>query len=269
MTQTSLAEFGSIDRTADAAAFIRFLDAACAAASFRAYKDLLCRRLELAPGGRALDVGCGTGDDARAMADLVGPRGVVIGVDNSTAMIDEARRRAEAAGLHQASFQTADALDLPFADGSFDACRADRSLMHVPDARRALAEMARVLRPGGRLAVFEVDFGTVVLDTDEGSLLRRALQAWCDGLRDAWLGRRIPALARGLGLRDVEVLPHALVLSPDLALPLLGPATVERAVAAGALSADEGAAWLAHLDDLQRQGRFFSTLTGFLVVARK
>jgi ubiquinone/menaquinone biosynthesis C-methylase UbiE len=268
MTRTTLAEFGSIDRTADPEHFIRFLDAACAEASFRAYKELLSARLDLREGSRILDVGCGTGDDARAMARLVGSTGLVIGLDNSTAMIDEARRRAAGAGL-PVEFRVGDALALPFEADYFDGCRADRSLMHVPDVRQALAEMARVTRPDSRLAVYEVDFGTLVIDADDRALARKIADTWNDSLRDGWLGRRIPALLREVGLRDIEVLPHTLILSPVLALPILGAATVERAVTQGSVTPGEGQTWLTHLDDLQRQGRFFSTLGGFLVFARK
>jgi ubiquinone/menaquinone biosynthesis C-methylase UbiE len=265
MAQTRLAEFGTIDQTADAGYFIRFLDAAGTEASFRAYKDRLSERLDLRPGVRVLDVGCGTGDDARAMAR---GGGWVVGIDNSQAMIDEARRRSADSGL-PVDFQVADALALPFAADSFDGCRADRSLMHVPDTRRALAEMLRVTRPGGRLAVYEVDFGTLVIDADDRTLARKVVNAWSDSVRNGWLGRHIPAIIRDLGLRDLEVLPHTLMLTPELSLPLLGSATVERAVADGLLSADEGRTWLQHLAELQRHGRFFSSLTGFLVFGRK
>jgi SAM-dependent methyltransferase len=166
-------------------------------------------------------------------------------------------------------FAPADALALSFADDSFDGCRADRSLMHVPEARRALAEMLRVTRPGGRIVVYEVDFETLVLDTPHKATARAVVRTWCDSVRDGWLGRRIPGLLRDLGLREVAVWPHTLLLPPALAVPILGPTTVERAVRQGALVAAEGQAWLAHLDELQQGGRFFSTLTGYLVAGQK
>jgi hypothetical protein len=141
--------------------------------------------------------------------------------------------------------------------------------MHVPDARAALLEMVRVTRPGGRVGVFEVDFETVVIDTDQRVLARKVARTWCDGFRDGWLGRRMPALFREVGLSQVRVQPHALLLTPPLALPILGQATVDRALAQGTLTPLEGRTWLAHLDDLERSGRFFSSLTGFLVCGQK
>jgi ubiquinone/menaquinone biosynthesis C-methylase UbiE len=268
MEQTRLTDFGRIDQTADPAPFIDFLDAACATASFRVYKRQLAEALGL-PGDLAiLDVGCGTGDDVRDMARLVSGRGRVVGLDNSQVMIAEARKRAEGSEL-PVEFQAGDALALPFDTDTFDACQADRSLMHVPDPRRALAEMLRVTRPGGRLGVFEVDFGTVALDTDQRPLFRRVLSVWCGNLRDDWLGRRIPALLREVGVQDVRVVPQALLLTPPLALPVFGAATVEKAVKEGIVTREEGKTWLDHLDALQRSGSFFSAMIGYLVAGKK
>jgi ubiquinone/menaquinone biosynthesis C-methylase UbiE len=266
--QTSLAEFGRIDRTGDPAHFVRFLDAAGAEGSFQAYKRLLVQLLNMQPGTHLLDVGCGTGDDARAMAELVGANGRVVGVDNSQAMIAEAERRGTGKPL-PIEFRVADAMHLPFADNSFDGARADRSPMHIPDPRQTLAEMVRVVKPGGRVVVFEVDFETLVLDVDEKALAREMVRCWCDGFRDGWLGRRFPWMFRQAGLKEVTTVPHVLVLTPALALLLVGETTVNRAVAQGILTPAEGQVWLGHLDEVQRQGRFFSTMTGFLVAGQK
>lgn len=98
-----------------------------------------------------LDVGCGTGDEVRALAHAVGPRGRSVGVDASAVMVAEAQHRHAASGLPVA-FVVGDAQHLAFADASFDRCRAERVLMHLDDPERALAEMRRVVRSGGRLS---------------------------------------------------------------------------------------------------------------------
>jgi len=111
----------------------------------------------VAPGGQALDVATGTGDLAFALARVVGPGGRVVGIDFSDPMLEVARRKAYDASRPLApEFQRADALDLPFADASFDAVTIGFGLRNVTDVPRALAEMCRVLRPGGRLACLEV-----------------------------------------------------------------------------------------------------------------
>jgi ubiquinone/menaquinone biosynthesis C-methylase UbiE len=268
MQQTRLVEFGSIDQTHDAGYFIRFLDAASAEASFQAYKRRMLDLLGL-PGPLAiLDVGCGTGDDCLQMAQFVTAGGRVVGLDNSQAMLAEAHKRAAGQNL-PVEFRAGEALHLPFADDTFDACRADRSPMHVPDPRAMLREMLRVTKPQGRIVVFEVDFETLVIDAPDRLLARRISNTWCDSFRDGWLGRRIPGLLTEVGLKDVAVAPHTLILTPELALLLLGPGTVEKAVDKGTITAAEGQTWLQQLDRLRREGRFFCTMTGFLVAGRK
>ncbi|MGZ4304736.1 MAG: methyltransferase domain-containing protein [Solirubrobacteraceae bacterium] len=111
-----------------------------------------------------LDLGCGTGADVIDIARLVGPGGRVVGVDVSEALIAEARRRWDDSGL-PIEFRLGDAQQLEFDDDSFDACRTKRMLMHVPDERRALAEMVRVTRRGGRVAAFDFDWDTHIVDS--------------------------------------------------------------------------------------------------------
>src|SRR5271157_3079493 len=141
MASPKLVGFGNIDRTRDPAYFIRFLDIASAEASFQAYKQRTFELMQVGRGDKVLEVACGTGEDAQALARRLGA-GQVIGVDYSQAMIDEARKRAAAAGL-SIEFQVSDAQHLAFPDDTFDACRCDRSFMHIPDPRQALAEMMR------------------------------------------------------------------------------------------------------------------------------
>src|SRR5207249_1129696 len=155
--------FTSVDQSADPAYYIRFLDEVCAQESSQAYKRHSFDLLGPAEGRRFLDVGCGAGDDARALAALVGKDGAVVAVDGSRSMIDEAQRRAAGTGL-PIEFRLADAHRLDFADNTFDGARCDRTFMHLDDPRRALAELIRVTRPGGAVVVFEVDFETVVVD---------------------------------------------------------------------------------------------------------
>ena len=105
---------------------------------------------EVAPGGAALDVACGTGALTRALARRVGPGGRVVGMDFSEGMLDGARRRSP--GM---TWVQGDALELPFGDAEFDAATIAFGLRNLADPTRGLAEMARVVRPGGRMVVLE------------------------------------------------------------------------------------------------------------------
>jgi ubiquinone/menaquinone biosynthesis C-methylase UbiE len=119
---------------------------------FAPWADDLIRRAELEPGERVLDVATGTGIVARKAAVVVGPRGVVAGLDISEAMLETAAR-APAPSLPEIEWTQGDALELPYADASFDVVFCQQALQFFPDRQRALAEMQRVLAPGGRVVV--------------------------------------------------------------------------------------------------------------------
>src|SRR5438045_1559336 len=110
------------------------------------------------PGARVLDVATGTGDLALQLARRVHPGGEVIGVDFAQAMLDRAREKAAAPGAAglRPRFELGDALALPFGAASFDAAAVGFGVRNFSDLRRGLAEMARVVRPGGRVVVLEI-----------------------------------------------------------------------------------------------------------------
>jgi demethylmenaquinone methyltransferase/2-methoxy-6-polyprenyl-1,4-benzoquinol methylase len=135
---------------------------------------------DVAAGDRALDVCTGTGDLAFALADRVTASGEVVGVDFAEAMLD--RARAKAGGRPGLRFETADALDLPFPDDTFAAATVGFGIRNVDDLDRGIAEMARVVRPGGRV---------VILEITTPARMRRFYELWFD--------RVVPRLGKLLG----------------------------------------------------------------------
>ena len=109
----------------------------------------------LGPGDSALDVCCGTGDLTLELAARLAPGGSVVGCDFSEPMLDLAREKTLARGAAGVRFEWADALQLPYDAGRFDAVTVGFGVRNFADRDRGLAEMARVLRPGGRLVILE------------------------------------------------------------------------------------------------------------------
>jgi ubiquinone/menaquinone biosynthesis C-methylase UbiE len=135
-------DFRDLDRANDPQAGLRLLDTVGANAEAQEYKNLTFDMLELAPGQAVLDVGCGTGDDARTLATRAGPGGRVVGVDMSEAAIAEATRRSSGSGV-PVEFRRGNALALEFPPDQFDRVRADRVFQHLEDPIRALRELVR------------------------------------------------------------------------------------------------------------------------------
>jgi ubiquinone/menaquinone biosynthesis C-methylase UbiE len=136
MTQAATVErFTRVDASVDPKFFVRFVDMANEMASVQACKRRMAALLQPRVGQRILDLGCGTGDDARALARLVAPGGEVVGVDNSEVMLAEARRRAVGLSLSlQYRLGDAQRLDLP--DDTFDGARTERTFMHLEAPER-------------------------------------------------------------------------------------------------------------------------------------
>lgn len=110
-------------------------------------------RLGLAPGARVLDVCCGSGASALAAAHAVGATGRVIGVDLSAPLLESARRKAERGGLKNVDFRSGDMAQLGFADADFDAVVVVFGIFFAPDMVAQTRALARLVRPGGKLAI--------------------------------------------------------------------------------------------------------------------
>jgi demethylmenaquinone methyltransferase/2-methoxy-6-polyprenyl-1,4-benzoquinol methylase len=139
----------------------------------------------LEPGGRALDVATGTGDLALELARRVALDGEVIGTDFSERMLELARAKAEGSAVGgRVRFEPANALALPYRDGEFDAATVGFGARNFAELDRGLAEMARVVRPGGRVVVLEIT-------TPRRPPLSTFFELWFD--------RAVPALGRLAG----------------------------------------------------------------------
>jgi ubiquinone/menaquinone biosynthesis C-methylase UbiE len=239
---------------------VRYLD--LAAERLAELKRTSIEMMKLQPGSLALDVGCGLGRDAEIMLDAIGAGGRVTGVDLDPKLIAKAIERTQASPLRP-SFEVGDILSLRFADNTFDGCRVDRVLQHLPDPSRAMAEMIRVTRPGGRLSILDLDWHTLILaggDITISQELTRyiASVAVCHGD----IGRRLVQLLISAGCGDIEIKPHVSLIR-DLhtaAFVLQIRRALEALIAAKIVSRDAGEEWWQALEALDARGCFYASV---------
>jgi len=260
--------FQGVADPAAAGALFDWLKHADAQASVQEIKRLMLGLAPAREGDRVLDVGCGIGLETARLARRVGPSGCVAGIDVSVPMIEEARRRAGSDGA-QIEYAVMDAQHLDFPDAAFDLCRTERVLRYIEQPDRALREMARVVRPGGSVVAFDFDSDATVIDAPDAVLTRRVREILDAAVPHGWIGRQLPRLFREVGLIEIEVVPHVLLLPSLESYRRLVEGTMERAVRTGRLSADDLARWWAGLQRAERAGGLLVANLGFIVSGRR
>lgn len=221
-------------------------------------------------GERILDVGCGPALLVRDLASAVGRTGLVAGIDDSDEMIALARTRC--ADRDQVRLEVAHAERLPFATGSFDAATCVQVLLYVPDVAAALAEMHRVVRPGGRVVVMETDWRGIVLSTADPALSERITAVWDAFVPSPHLPSRLGGMLRATGFDAVQV----------RAVPIINTSYTrgrfahgmiqqfaELAVERDEVDAERVEAWLDDFDRIEADGAFFCCVNRFLFSAVK
>jgi arsenite methyltransferase len=220
------------------------------------------------PGERIIDVGCGPGYYVAELAEAVGPSGLVAGVDQSGPMLDIARSRCE--GLANTQLAEGDAAALPHDDEAFDAALSVQVLEYVGDVPAALAEIRRVLRPGGRVVLWDVDWSTLSWHSADPERMARVLAAWDQHVAHPSLPPRLAPMLRAAGFVDVRMDAHAFATAEltgeayaGSLLPLVEP------FAAHVGDAEEAAAWGAEQRELGERGEFYFAVVQACFSARR
>jgi ubiquinone/menaquinone biosynthesis C-methylase UbiE len=257
--------FRDVDGAGETQPFADYLGHVNSIESVAAGKRARAALLGLCDGARAIDVGCGLGDDARALSRLVGTHGQVVGLDSSEAMLERARARREAQD-GPVTFIAGDAHELPFDAGSFDAARVERTLQHLEDPARVVGELMRVTRPGGVVLAHEPDWGTLVCTGRPRELVGAMLAVAEAQICNPWVGRELVGIFVDAGLTDVTIVPEVL-LQRDLNVDVV----IDVPLLAGDLRTQgrQGVdALLAAAREDSCAGRAFAALTLFTVYAR-
>jgi SAM-dependent methyltransferase len=233
-------------------------------------RRLVRAALGASPGERVLDLGCGPGFYCAELLDEVGATGSVVGVDGSQEMLGLAARRCE--GHDNVDFQVADATSLPLEDASFDGAVCVQVLEYVPEVSAALAELHRVLRPGGRVVIWDVDWATVSWHSSEPARMQRVLGAWDKHLVHPSLPRTLGPAMRSAGFDQVEMEGHSFA-SATFDPETYGAATmrfIEQFVPGhNGVTEDEATAWADEQRELGERGEYYFACIQFCFSGRR
>ena len=230
-------------------------------------------QMQVQSGQIVLDVGCGPGTDTIPLAKLVGPTGHVVGVDYDEAMVTEADKRSEKAGVSAwVEHKLADTSSLPFASEHFDACRSERLFQHLHNPAQALSEMTRVTKTNGWIIVLDTDWGTLSTDTSEVDIERRLVRFLTEQrLQNGYAGRQLYRLFKKQGLADVtfEVFP-VVGTNYNLARQIWAGEKLEQAaITANIITEEELCRWRTSLEQSDAEEVFFSYACMVMVTGRK
>jgi arsenite methyltransferase len=230
----------------------------------------ILQALNLQSGDRVLDVGSGPGFLASAIGEAVGSSGWVCGIDISEPLLAVAKAHC----THQSwvKFHLAEADKLPFPDSYFDVVISTQVLEYLPDVDSTLAEIYRVLRVGGSVAILDTDWDSLVWHTNDRTRMNHILTAWNEHTTDPHL----PAiLAKMMNLAGFLIETQQIVpifnpfFEPDSFSNRLIDLVVSFVSNRGAVTADEAREWAAELRQLGPQEEYFFSLNRYLFVARK
>ena len=268
VARRALRSFSQVDTDPEVAALIAALDEQSSLPAIQRLRSTAAELLRPQPGHRLIDAGCGTGEVVRELARIVATAGAVVGVESSSVMLAEARRRAHASP--SVEFAQGDITALEFADATFNGAICERVFQHLDDPAAALAELVRVTRPGGRIVVIDSDWGMHAVHGADPVLTRTIVDYWCDLANNGCAGRQLGALFAAAGMREPTIVTDTIV-STDGQRAMLPPITLmaSSAAASGVIDEVEAATWLADLASAGQRGEFCWAVTLFAVAATR
>lgn len=222
------------------------------------------------PGEKVLDVGTGPGFLARDIAKRVGNNGIVHGVDVSEFLLKIARNQHS--DIENIKFEHGNACDLDYSDEEFDTVVCTQVLEYVNDVDDALKEFYRVLRKGGKIALLDTDWDSIVWHSTNRTRMNRILTEWEAHASDPFLPRTLleKLKIQGFNIESNKIItiynPHFKIQSySNLLIDLIVPFVVQR----GNISKEEADSWATELRRNGNSGKYFFSLNRYFFLASK
>jgi ubiquinone/menaquinone biosynthesis C-methylase UbiE len=239
-------------------------------------EDMVVRRsavvdaLNLRAGERVLEVGCGGGFYAHEAAKFVGPKGRVAAIDISADQIAAARERC--AAFPWVECQVANAADLPYGEAEFDAAYGVQVIEYMVDFGKALREMYRVLRPGGRFINLATNFTSIVWHSEQPQRMRRVMDAFLAHAPHPDLPAILSPALRKAGFQPIRQRAVPIVntsYTENSFSTLVAKMIAGYVVGREAVTSEEANDWLAEFAVLEESGEYFYSATPIITEAIK
>lgn len=229
------------------------------------YKEIAVNK-----GEYILDVGCGLGGTVRDIAKIVGKDKHVIGVDKSTLLLNESKRRTNFSDCN-IDYVEADVNNLQFDNESFAFTHAERVLMHIPEPYKALSEMIRVLKKGGKIAITEPDLSSVKIYPNPQCISDLVMKKWCSYTESPTVGANLVEYFHELSLSEVSISARTLLIRNYFELNQIRSLQklITALVGTGEITENMAIAYVKSLEDSDKQGLFLFYLTVFTAIGIK
>ena len=224
--------------------------------------------LNLKPGEKVIDIGCGVGFLAYKMSEIVGESGSVICLDQNKEMVEHTKKRCK--NFNQTSFFVGNAYNLPCEENSVDAVTCTQVLLYVENTSLAISEIKRILKKGGRIIIVETDWRGVVLSNSNDILTKKIFAAWDETVPSPNLPVYLYPLLKKNGFSNIKIEPIPILNtnynSNNFSYDIMKWIT-KNAVDKKVISHDERRIWINELEKYEKNSSYFFCVNRFLFSA--
>lgn len=223
--------------------------------------------LNVKSGESVLDIGFGPGYFALDIAERVGATGKVSGIDNSESIL--AIAEATCAEKNNITLRLGDATKMPFSDGEFDAAIAVQVYAYVVEIQTALHELYRILRPGGRAVIADIDWGSLIWHSNNPERMTKFISHFCAHFPQPYLPRLLKPLLRKTGFK-LHTIDSVVMLNTELDPYIIGLSKIfAQFIGNTGITSEEISVWEADLEEIAQNDDYFFSANQYLFLVEK